>query len=289
MSTTLRRPRRLPTVLVAAAAVTATALVSTPATAAPIAGVDPADTAPRVVILDVQVPVEGQEPLAAWLVKPARPEKHSAAAVLWMHWLGEIHSDRSEFLSEAVDLAGEGTISLLPQGTLPWTDDPVGDERDVTAVKAQTAAYEAGLDFLLARPGVDRSRVAVVGHDYGSMYGALVADRDHRVGTMVMAAPDATWGNWFAKYWLGLEGAEAQEYAELFEGLDPVDHVSRLGSDLMLQWAGNDDYVPEEVRDAYAAAAPDAVVKLYPGVDHEFTTRAQIDRLAFLRSQLDLG
>ena len=28
---------------------------------------------------------------------------------------------------------------------------------------------------------------------------------------------------------------------------------------------------------------------LYPGVDHEFTTRAQIDRDAFLRAELGLG
>ena len=42
-------------------------------------------------------------------------------------------------------------------------------------------------------------------------------------------------------------------------------------------------------RSVAAAAAPDAQTILYPGVDHEFTTRAQVDRDAFLRSELDLG
>ena len=286
--------------LATAAAVTVALTGGSLATAAPTdtaptsTSVTPSAAVPdvrpgKVIVSDVLIPVAGQEPVAAWLVRPSHTGRHTAAGVLWLHWLGEIHSDRSEFLAEAIDLADEGTVSLLPQGTFPWVGDPVGTEQDVASVEAQVAATRASLDWLKDRRWVDQDRLAIVGHDYGAMYGAIVADTDTDVTALVMAAPDATWGNWFAKFWLGLEGEEAAAYAALFEGLDPVDHVDRLGSHLLLQWAGNDFYIPVEIREQFAAAAPDAQTKLYPGVDHEFTTRAQIDRDAFLRAELGLG
>jgi dienelactone hydrolase len=243
----------------------------------------------QVIVQDIRIRVPGQSPVAAWLVQPAKPKKHAAAGILWLHWLGEIHNDRSEFLAEAIELADEGAVSLLPQGFFPWVPDPVGDERDVAAVRAQVDAFRACLQKLEALRSVDSDRIAIVGHDYGAMYGALLADEDPHVSAMVMAAPDALWGNWFATFWLGLEGEKKAAYEALFDGLDPVEHADRLGSHVLLQWAGDDFFVPAEVREAYAAAAPDAQTILYARVDHQFTTRAQIDRTAFLRSELGLG
>src|SRR5688500_1599852 len=58
-----------------------------------------------VTVQDVRIPVAGQEDVAAWLVRPARAHRRSAAGILWLHWLGEIHGDRSEYLAEAIELA----------------------------------------------------------------------------------------------------------------------------------------------------------------------------------------
>ena len=49
---------------------------------------------------------------------------HPEAGVLWLHWLGEINGDRSEYLSEAVTLAGQGVVSVLPAGLLPVGPEP---------------------------------------------------------------------------------------------------------------------------------------------------------------------
>lgn len=242
----------------------------------------------EVIVQGVRIPVARQEDVAAWLVRPARSGSHIAAGILWLHWLGEIHGDRSEFLAEAIELAGQGTVSLLPEGTFPWTADPIGTDQDVVAVLAQLDASRASLDWLKGRRWVDRDRIAIVGHDYGAMYGTLLADEDTEVTALVLAAPDATWGNWFATFWLQLDANLRTAYVARFEGLDPVGHADRLGSHVLLQWAGDDFFVPEEVRDAYAAAAPDAQVIVYDRVDHEFTARAQIDRAAFLRLELGL-
>ncbi len=243
----------------------------------------------QVVVEDISIPVPGQDPVQAYLVRPAGElKKNSAPGVLWLHWLGEINNDRSEYLPEAITLAGEGVVSVLPLGYFPWVPNPDGTTGDVTLVENQVAAFGSALDRLADIRAVDESRIALVGHDYGAMYGAILADSDDRVSSMVLQAPDALMGNWFAQFWLGLEGPERDAYLALFDGLDPVDHTARLGDRVFFQWAGDDFFIGEDVRDAYAASSPDAVVKLYPNQDHEFRDSARVDRLAFLRDQLGL-
>ena len=232
---------------------------------------------------DISIPVPGQDPVQAYLVRPAGAlKKSSAPGVLWLHWLGEINNDRSEYLPEAITLAGEGVVSVLPLGYFPWVPNPDGTTGDVTLVENQVAAFGRALDRLAGVRAVDESRIALVGHDYGAMYGALLADSDDRISTMVLQAPDALMGNWFAQFWLQLEGAERDAYLALFDGLDPVDHTARLGDQVFIQWAGDDFFIGQDVRDAYAASSPDADVKLYPNQDHEFRDSARVDRLAFL-------
>jgi dienelactone hydrolase len=244
----------------------------------------------RVVIQDVSLRVPGQpDRMPVYVVKPAgRLAPHSAAGILFLHWLGEIHNDRTEYLGEAVGLAQRGVVSVLPQGYFPWIPNPDGTEHDVTLVEDQVAAYERALDRLVGIRSVDPKRIAVVGHDYGAMYGSLLADRDHRVSALVLETPDSLWGNWFATYWLGLTGQARADYYALFSGLDPIDHTSRLGRHVLFQWAGEDVYIPSEVRDDFAAASPRAKVELYQGADHQLTDTALADRDTFLTHQLHL-
>jgi dienelactone hydrolase len=284
---------RLATALVGAACA-ALVVTGTPAAshAAPISsGPAPELGAGResVVISDVMIPVEHQGSIAAYIVQPGGPaEPSSRAGVLWLHWLGQIHSDRSEFLAEAVSLAGRGVVSVLPQGEFPWAVPPTGDKSDVEKVTRQVRAFHAALRRLEGIRGVDRSRLAIVGHDYGAMFGALVADESPEVSTLALEAPDAAWGNWFSTYWLGYKGQQRSRYAALFAGLNPVGHIARLGHHVLLQWAGQDIYVTEHTRKAYAARSPRARVILYPTADHQLTDAAQVDRDDFLATRLHL-
>ena len=59
-----------------------------------------------------------------WSRRPGHLHSHSVAGVLWLHWLGDLHNDRSEFLSEAVDLAGAGRGLGPPAGLLPVGPEP---------------------------------------------------------------------------------------------------------------------------------------------------------------------
>ena len=85
-------------------------------------------------------------------------KKNSAPGVLLLHWLGEINNDRSEYLPEAITLAGEGVVSVLPLGYFPWVPNPDGTTGDVTLVENQVAALRRALDRLAGGPG--RRRVA---------------------------------------------------------------------------------------------------------------------------------
>ena len=246
--------------------------------------------AARVIIRDVRVPVPGQHAIPAYLVRSAGPlPRGSQAGILFLHWLGQIHSDRTEFLAEAVQLASHGAVSLLPEGTFPYTVAPKGTRHDVTAIRRQLAAFRAALNWLIARPAVDHARVGIVGHDYGAMYGTLLASSDRRVHAAVLATPDATWGHWFVKYWLGFTGQKAARYKALFARLQPVRHVARLGRRELFQWAGQDIYIGAAIRQQFARRAPHAPVDLYPDADHQLTSAAQADRDTFLTRELGLS
>lgn len=245
---------------------------------------------PAVIIHDITIRLPGQHRhVSAYLVKPVgKLKRHSAAGVLFLHWLGQIHNDRTEYLGEAVGLARRGVVSVLPQGHFPWAAAPDGTQHDVTLVKRQEAAFHSALDRLARMRGVEPGRIAVVGHDYGAMYGSLLADRDHRVSALVLETPDSLWGDWFATYWLGLTGQARTDYYALFDGLNPVERTSRLGHHVLFQWAGDDTYIPKKVRTAFAEASPHAKVELYDGADHQLTDAARVDRDKFLAHQLHL-
>lgn len=87
-----------------------------------------------VVVQDIQIPVPGQAPTRAYLVRPDRPvREHGLAAVLYLHWLepGDVTQNRVEFLDEAIQAAQRGAVALLPDLTFPWNFNVVGDQRDV--------------------------------------------------------------------------------------------------------------------------------------------------------------
>jgi pimeloyl-ACP methyl ester carboxylesterase len=248
-----------------------------------------------VTVVDVSLPVAGQDhPVRAWLVTADRPGDggRSQAGVLWLHWLGHVHSDRGQFLPLAVELASRGVVSLLPGGRFPWGPDPDGTASDVRRVRDQVAAHRAALDHLAGQPGLDPGRIAVVGHDYGGMYGALLAETDERVSVLALQAVDSAWESWFTSFWLGLDDERRDAYAALFADLEPIDAVARLagrlGDRVLLQWAGRDTFVTPATRAAYEQAGPMARSLGYDTADHGLNDAAAADLRQFLTERLGL-
>jgi dienelactone hydrolase len=149
----------------------------------------------RVEIDDVSLQIPGSKASSrAWVVHPAgKAERSSRPGIIFLHWLGGLNSGRGEFLAEAVSFARQGAVSILPEGLFPYTGSgPDGSSSDVAAVQMQLEAFRGALEALAQRCDVDQHRIALVGHDYGAMYGALIAAEDRRIAAAVLAAPDAT-------------------------------------------------------------------------------------------------
>jgi dienelactone hydrolase len=226
----------------------------------------------------------GDRKVSAYLVRPQGKPK---AAVLWAHWFGEeANTNRTEFLPDAVALAKDGVVSLLPQGLFPWQEQ-VSDDAAVDRQLAveQIVQLRRGLDLLQKEAG--DVPIGFVGHDYGAMFGAaLVADK--RPQAYVLMAPDATFSNWFIKYFV--RGASKPELDAAFAPLDPVNNVGDAApATVLLQFAKSDKYVPYYVADKLTEAGGDPAESKSYESGHELNDAARKDRLAWLREQLALG
>ena len=218
---------------------------------------------------------------AALLVRPAVPRR-CAPGILWLHWLGHNRGNMFQFLPEAVDLAREGVVSLLPQGSFPWHSSPTGDLGDADKVLAQLRAVEIALASLRGVAEVDADNIAIVGHDYGAMYALLL--QDPSVKLLVAATPDAHWDTWFRTYWPTCAD-DLERYAHHLAPLAPLAAAGSYGPRLFLQWADKDEYVGARVPELYARAAPEARVATY-AYDHQLGDAAVTERLGILRACL---
>ncbi|HET7521321.1 MAG TPA: dienelactone hydrolase family protein [Candidatus Limnocylindria bacterium] len=211
-------------------------------------------------------------------------------AVLFFHWLegGNPTSNRTEFLEEARTLAARGVTSFLVDGTFPWKERPSGLEHDVAAVDGDAAMLRAGLDALLSQPGVDASRVVLVGHDFGGMYSAKVYAEDPSLVALVVMAPTARWSDWFLRYWRF--DVDEDAYRAAMEPLDPVTTLAQAdGRPILLQFADNDQYVPQNVAAEISAAAGEAAETRTYEAGHELSEEARDERMAWVLERLGVA
>jgi dipeptidyl aminopeptidase/acylaminoacyl peptidase len=161
---------------------------------------------------------------AATLVLPPASATGSHAAILYLHWYEppKPSSNRTEFLAEAIELASLGTTSLLidtPWRVEGWFASRDGN-KDYDFSVHEAKEVRRALDVLLAQPSIDPRRVAIVGHDFGAMYGALAAAADRRVTHLVYMAGNGSMGEWFL-FQPKREGADREAFLAKLHPLDP--------------------------------------------------------------------
>jgi dienelactone hydrolase len=210
--------------------------------------------------------------------------------ILYVHWYEpeSPDSNRTQFLDEARLMAQQGAASLLVEtmwSDRDWfikrtQDDDYGDSI------RQVIELRQAMDLLLAQPGADPSRFALVGHDFGAMYGVVMGSVDPRPTCYILMAGTPRFPDWYL-YYPALEGGPKQAYVDRMVEIDPVNHVARLSpAPLLFQFARDDFHVPQERAFIfYEAAAEPKQIRWYDA-GHGLNEKAMQDRVAWLSEQL---
>jgi dienelactone hydrolase len=237
-------------------------------------------------IRDIELVGDGRTS-EAYLVEPQQI-RSGAPAVVFLHYFDEAESDgdRTEFLAEAVALAGDGLVSYLPQGSFPWSAPPTDAPSDTARITDEVVRIRKGIDLLAHRPGVDAQRLAIVGHDFGAMYAALVLATDRRPKAGVLMAGVPRWSDWFLPFWQ-IRG-DRFDYQRALAAYDPIAHIANAApARLLLQFARDDYYIAAmTARELFRAASEPKTLLTYP-TDHSMRDEsARSDRRSFLADAL---
>lgn len=211
------------------------------------------------------------------------------AGVLWVHWLGEEKSNRTQFLNEAVELAPKGAVSLLVDAMWSepkWFGNRV-PEKDYENSIRQVIDLRRALDLLLSQTNVDKTRIGFVGHDYGAMYGMLMAGVDQRVNTYVFIAATQSLNDWA---FLGPQPKSKSAYLKQNSNLELTDYLRQIrNASKLFQFGRGDFYVSQaDAAVLFGAATEPRQRKLYDASHKMEANEIAKDRHDWLIRQLNL-
>jgi dienelactone hydrolase len=208
------------------------------------------------------------------------PESGRHPGVLFVHWLGDdaATTNLTEFSDEATRLARAGIVSLSidAEWAQPnWFDKIRTTDDDYRDSLVQVAQLRGALDVLGGRDDVDPSNLAVVGHDFGAMYAALLAGLDDRPRFYVFVAGTTSFADWFL---LGRKPANVKAYRAQLAPLDPLPYLREShGQDYLFQFALHDKYVSLDSARAFFDASPAPKSLSFYDTGHACRTKAAVD------------
>jgi dienelactone hydrolase len=221
-------------------------------------------------------------------VGPTAPGRKPA--VLFVHWLGDdaATTNLSEFAAEASRFAHAGIVSLSIDAMWAqpnWFEKIRTTDRDYDNSLLQVAQLRAALDVLASRPDVDPANVAIVGHDFGAMYAALLSGLDDRPRYYVFIAGTTSFADWFL---LGKKPADIAAYRAQMAPLDPLPYLHRSrGRDYLYQFALHDQYVSVDTARTFFEASPAPKALHFYDDGHAMrSTPAVDDRVSWLVERL---
>jgi dienelactone hydrolase len=235
----------------------------------------------------------------AEIIEPAVPNgsrtvQKPGPGVLFVHWLGDdATTNHTEFETDAIALAKRGATCVLLDAmwsTIPnhggdWYEKHRTHATDYANSIQQVIDLRRGLDLLLSEPNVDPARIAYVGHDFGAMYGAVLAGVDQRPKYFVLMAGNPSFSEW---YLLDKKPPDVAAYRAQMAVLDPMPYLARAtAKGFLFQFASHDSYIPAAHAAAFASTAPLPRGVFTYNTDHALNVPdAHADRLAWLESRL---
>jgi pimeloyl-ACP methyl ester carboxylesterase len=170
-----------------------------------------------------------------------------------------------------------------------WYQDGRTLESDYDDAIRQVIELRRALDVLLSQPQIDTERVAYVGHDFGAMYGSVMAGVDHRASAYVLIAGASDFNQWML-FGVPEDQTGLDDYKAQMAELAPARFIGLADAPVLFQFGTEDFYTPQEDIDAFVAgAAEPKQVKLYDTEHAMDLPEIRADRLIFLIEQLGLA
>ena len=225
--------------------------------------------------------------LSAWFVPPQDRGAISAPWPAVLHLHGNAGSIRSHaFFSEHLPPAGYAVMVLDYRG---YGESEGSARRRGPMLEDAHAA----IDALLARSDVDAQRVAIFGQSLGGAFALLLAADRTEIAAVMLESPFASWRDIAADALGG--GAVARLLARLLisDQHRPDEAAARITRPMLIIHGDADRIIPVHHGRRIADAAPNAVLHVLPGGDHNSlrATHPESDRLQieFLRRVLGAG
>jgi dienelactone hydrolase len=250
--------------------------------------------ATKVTEVSYDSPTFGRVP--AYVVSPAMTNKTKYPGIVYMHW-GQ--GNRSEFLSEAVEMTRVGAVSILIDAPYWRPDVPsfqpgVDGEKEKQAYVQLVVDLRRAIDVLIARNDVDPKRIGYVGHSLGATWGGVLVAVENRFKVFVLIGGLPSLTNYDDTSFM----AEVQrlttprdkfeEWAKAIEPINPERFVGGSGkAKIYFQWARHDMFISQVSAQRYFAAARQPKEQKWYFTSHEFNDRAsRQDREGWLKKEL---
>lgn len=226
----------------------------------------------------------------AEIYTPHDDELH--AGILYIHWYEpeSRDSNRSQFVEEAKEMARSGATCLLVETM--WSDPDFFLKRtqadDLQNSIEEVVNTRRAVDLLLSQPSIDPSRFALVGHDFGGMYGVLAGGVDPRPTHYVVMAATPRFPDWYL-YGPKMEGEPRDAFIRQFSALDPITHIPNLApAPVFFQFGTDDPHVPRERAEQFFSAARQPKEMKWYESGHGLNADATSDRIRWLKEKLNL-
>ncbi len=237
--------------------------------------------------------------VTAYSVEPVNKGRY--AGIVFGHWG---YGTRTEFLSEAIEYAKAGAVSILIDypwvRPAPWRRTARPDQGEaVRDLRVETVIdLRRAIDLLQTRTDIDHNRIAYVGHSFGAQWGAILSAVDDRVRAAVLIAGVPSEATMMLEsddpQFVGFRESTTQQqrdnYFKITGVLDAIKYVPYAApTPLLFQFARFERYFNETAMLKYAKAASEPKSVKWYDTGHEVNDlQASTDRAEWLHKQIGI-
>jgi dienelactone hydrolase len=226
-------------------------------------------------------------PRVAQIIKPEHG--FCQPGILFLHWYEPEAKDsnRTQFVDEAVLLAQKGFISLLIETM--WSDRDWFYKRthadDHPNSVRQIRELELAVGILLSTPEVDPERIAYVGHDFGAMYGVVLASTIRKPHSFIFIAGTPRLSDWYL-YYPNMAGSAREFYMQKISEFDPLNYIQGIAPcPILFQFGTNDPHVPRERAEMIFSKAGEPKEIRWYNAGHALNAQATLERIDWLEER----